>query len=171
MIMVPVEGIEPPLLLGTWFWVRRVYQFHHTGKKLGPGYLYCIRAAQYRFSSLGSSFSDPHSVPWNNTPECYLFRSMVRVKGLEPPRCEPPEPKSGASTNFATLAISYLYWCLETGSNRRHLVLQTNALPTELPRQISITISKNNLFIAKFSVFVNLLISKSYVVFIIQISG
>lgn len=31
---------------------------------------------------------------------------MVRVKGLEPPRCKPPDPKSGASANSATLAQS-----------------------------------------------------------------
>ena len=30
---------------------------------------------------------------------------MVRVKGLEPPRLAAPEPKSGASTNFATPAF------------------------------------------------------------------
>ena len=30
---------------------------------------------------------------------------MVRVKGLEPPRLAAPEPKSGASTNFATPAL------------------------------------------------------------------
>ena len=29
---------------------------------------------------------------------------MVRVEGLEPPRIAPPEPKSGASTGFATPA-------------------------------------------------------------------
>lgn len=31
---------------------------------------------------------------------------MVRVKGLEPPRLTAPEPKSGASTNFATPALN-----------------------------------------------------------------
>ena len=31
---------------------------------------------------------------------------MVRVEGLEPPRLAAPEPKSGASTNFATPALS-----------------------------------------------------------------
>ncbi len=31
---------------------------------------------------------------------------MVRVEGLEPPRLAAPEPKSGASTNFATPAGS-----------------------------------------------------------------
>ena len=30
---------------------------------------------------------------------------LVRVKGLEPPRLAAPEPKSGASTNFATPAF------------------------------------------------------------------
>ncbi len=29
---------------------------------------------------------------------------MVRMEGLEPPRLSAPEPKSGASTNFATSA-------------------------------------------------------------------
>ena len=29
---------------------------------------------------------------------------LVRVEGLEPPRLTAPEPKSGASTNFATPA-------------------------------------------------------------------
>ena len=32
---------------------------------------------------------------------------MVRVEGLEPPRLAAPEPKSGASTNFATPAFDY----------------------------------------------------------------
>lgn len=31
---------------------------------------------------------------------------MVRAKGLEPPCREAPDPKSGASTNFATPALS-----------------------------------------------------------------
>ena len=37
---------------------------------------------------------------------------MVRVKGLEPPRLAAPEPKSGASTNFATPAIDCraIFW-------------------------------------------------------------
>ena len=34
-----------------------------------------------------------------------LFEYMVRVEGLEPPRLAAPEPKSGASTNFATPAF------------------------------------------------------------------
>ena len=34
-----------------------------------------------------------------------IFLIMVRVEGLEPPRLAAPEPKSGASTNFATPAL------------------------------------------------------------------
>ncbi len=33
-----------------------------------------------------------------------LFFSVVRAKGLEPPRRKAPDPKSGTSTNFATPA-------------------------------------------------------------------
>ena len=35
---------------------------------------------------------------------------MVRVEGLEPPRLAAPEPKSGASTNFATPALEIFYF-------------------------------------------------------------
>ena len=31
---------------------------------------------------------------------------MVRMRGLEPPRCYSPDPKSGASANSATSAFS-----------------------------------------------------------------
>ena len=34
--------------------------------------------------------------------------TLVRVEGLEPPRLAAPEPKSGASTNFATPASGLL---------------------------------------------------------------
>ncbi|EDM38819.1 hypothetical protein PBAL39_22140 [Pedobacter sp. BAL39] len=30
---------------------------------------------------------------------------LVRKKGLEPPRREAPDPKSGAATNYATSAV------------------------------------------------------------------
>ncbi len=32
-------------------------------------------------------------------------RIFVRKKGLEPPRREAPDPKSGAATNYATSAL------------------------------------------------------------------
>ena len=35
---------------------------------------------------------------------CFAKTLLVRVEGLEPPRLAAPEPKSGASTNFATPA-------------------------------------------------------------------
>ena len=35
---------------------------------------------------------------------CDADGMLVRVEGLEPPRLAAPEPKSGASTNFATPA-------------------------------------------------------------------
>ena len=31
-------------------------------------------------------------------------KKMVRMRGLEPPRREAPDPKSGVSTNFTTSA-------------------------------------------------------------------
>ena len=34
----------------------------------------------------------------------FVYKSMVPKKGLEPPHLSAPEPKSGASTNFATWA-------------------------------------------------------------------
>ena len=34
-----------------------------------------------------------------------IGKILVRVEGLEPPRLAAPEPKSGASTNFATPAF------------------------------------------------------------------
>ena len=33
------------------------------------------------------------------------FIFVVRKKGLEPPRREAPDPKSGAATNYATSAV------------------------------------------------------------------
>ena len=35
---------------------------------------------------------------------CNIWKGLVRVIGLEPTRPKAPEPKSGASTNFATPA-------------------------------------------------------------------
>ena len=42
----------------------------------------------------------------------------MRVKGLEPPRLAAPEPKSGASANFATPA--YVVNCLKAIELRRN---------------------------------------------------
>jgi hypothetical protein len=36
------------------------------------------------------------------------FLTVVRKKGLEPPRREAPDPKSGAATNYATSALGFL---------------------------------------------------------------
>ena len=36
-----------------------------------------------------------------------ILWNLVRVEGLEPPRLAAPEPKSGASTNFATPAVDW----------------------------------------------------------------
>ena len=38
---------------------------------------------------------------------CALY--MVRMEGLEPPRLAAPEPKSGASANFATSALAGMH--------------------------------------------------------------
>ena len=38
------------------------------------------------------------------------FLVFVRLKGLEPPRRETPDPKSGAATNYATAAgVTFLF--------------------------------------------------------------
>ena len=63
----------------------------------------------------------PHGVKWQRkegyrTPrKAHVYKVLddltkdnslvVRMEGLEPPRVAPPEPKSGASTNFATSAV------------------------------------------------------------------
>ena len=47
---------------------------------------------------------------------------IVRMEGLEPPRREAPDPKSGAATNYATCAISIMKtknipFCYRTKNN------------------------------------------------------
>ena len=44
----------------------------------------------------------------------FNYKYLVRVEGLEPPRLAAPEPKSGASTNFATPAFEKYIVFLET---------------------------------------------------------
>ena len=41
---------------------------------------------------------------WRRRATANGSKQLVRAKGLEPPRLSSPEPKSGASTNFATPA-------------------------------------------------------------------
>jgi hypothetical protein len=60
---------------------------------------------------------------------------MVRMKGLEPPHISTPEPKSGASTNFATSAKNN-NWYRRLDSNQPHPNFQSGALPDELRRYI-----------------------------------
>ena len=38
------------------------------------------------------------------------FSHVVRMKGLEPPRRETPDPKSGAATNYATSALFNIFY-------------------------------------------------------------
>ncbi len=46
-----------------------------------------------------------------------LGGSMVRERGLEPPRLAAPDPKSGASASSATPAIFSLKWYARQDSN------------------------------------------------------
>src|SRR5690606_20149010 len=48
--------------------------------------------------------SVPSSVEGLTLDEETTLQAMVRLKGLEPSHLSAPEPKSGASTNFATAA-------------------------------------------------------------------
>ena len=50
---------------------------------------------------------------------------MVLTSGFEPLLSDPQ------SDVLTTNTMSE--WCIETESNRRHVILQTTALPTELP--------------------------------------
>ena len=58
-----------------------------------------------------------------------IFKLVVRMGRLELPQFYPLEPKSSASTNFATSAS---LWGDRRGSNPRHPESQSGALPTEL---------------------------------------
>ncbi len=49
--------------------------------------------------------SKPGALPLGDTPITILtYKAMVRDEGLEPTHLTAPEPKSGASTNFASPA-------------------------------------------------------------------
>ena len=43
--------------------------------------------------------------PVTKKPASIQNTGFVRKKGLEPPRREAPDPKSGAATNYATSAV------------------------------------------------------------------
>ena len=59
-----------------------------------------VKWSEYRDSNPGPSGPKPDALP-----DCAILRyNMVRLEGLEPPRREAPEPKSGVSTNFTTWA-------------------------------------------------------------------
>jgi hypothetical protein len=45
-----------------------------------------------------------------------LLLNNVRKKGLEPPRREAPDPKSGAATNYATSAFGLFWDCKDRDS-------------------------------------------------------
>ena len=49
-----------------------------------------------------------NSMEQKNPAKLTGFLTVVRKKGLEPPRREAPDPKSGAATNYATSALGFL---------------------------------------------------------------
>ena len=64
---------------------------------------------------------------------------MIKVvvgDGFEPPNSERADLQSAAFSLFATLPKNIKLW-RETESNRRHMELQSIALPTELPSHIA----------------------------------
>src|SRR6516165_1805979 len=77
--------------------------------------------------------------------ECSAFASAIEVpgRGLEPLRISPPDPKSGASANFATLAsVAYVNRVQEftlTEHCRNHLewIVMTHATYSDLIKLMS----------------------------------
>ena len=51
---------------------------------------------------LSARYGERHK---KSSPKLLFLYFVVRMKGLEPSQVSPPEPKSGASTNFATSAV------------------------------------------------------------------
>ena len=68
-----------------------------------------------------SRHSNPPAIPVRVTVPLRSLQhlEMVRVEGLEPPRLAAPEPKSGASTNFATPASDLLFSKLSRGMREK----------------------------------------------------
>ncbi len=63
-----------------------------------------MRWLGYKDSNLGMLRSKPSALPLGDTPIRKVSFKMVRNEGLEPTHLSAPEPKSGASTNFASSA-------------------------------------------------------------------
>ena len=64
------------------------------------------------------------------------YTGVVGILGLEPRNPEGADLQSAAFSLFATLPYVIKIW-RETESNRRHMELQSIALPTELPSLIA----------------------------------
>ena len=70
----------------------------------------------YQDSNLGMTGSKPVALPLGDTPpDALSLKEMVREARLELAHLAAPEPKSGASTNFATPAN--ILWWLRRDSN------------------------------------------------------
>ncbi len=63
---------------------------------------------------------------------------LVRKKGLEPPRREAPDPKSGAATNYATSAVGFVKDC----KNNENLKIRKYFPENIIVRHKSLNISK-----------------------------
>ena len=77
--------------------------------------------------------------PLNATILVHFGEMSVRLIGLEPTRPEPPDPKSGASTNSATSAFCQRAIILNAGAKVRKnnystKSLRANSISVSLPR-------------------------------------
>ncbi len=65
------------------------------------------------------------------------FFCIVRMEGLEPPRREAPDPKSGAATNYATCATINNELKDVDGGLSRHKGMQSGAFLPSQCQQLS----------------------------------